>query len=155
MSPTAKQEKRRPISPVVVIIALHLLLLLYSLSSLSSKFASQQATFSLPFFMWYAAVLIILVVYALAWQQILKYVPLTVAYANKAITVVWGIMWGALFFNEGISAPMIVGGLMIIVGIVLFSFEDNKQQEEGGLAHSSSEGTGIESRRPEGEDVDD
>lgn len=36
----------------------------------------------------------------LVWQQILHYLPLTFAYANKGVSLVWGMIWGALFFQE-------------------------------------------------------
>ena len=70
-----------------------------------------------------------LVVYAIGWQQILKRLPLTVAFANKAITVVWGIIWGAVFFQEAITPPMIVGAIIVMAGIVLFSIADGEERQ--------------------------
>lgn len=102
-----------------VIVALHLLLLLYSIESVCSKMASQQEMFSFKFFLFYGLVLFLLFFYALAWQRVLKYMPLTVAYANKGITIVWGIIWGALLFNEAITVKTIIGGVIILIGIYL------------------------------------
>ena len=102
-----------------VIVALHLLLVLYSFESVCSKMASQQEMFSFKFFLFYGLVLFLLFFYALAWQRILKYMPLTVAYANKGITIVWGIIWGALLFNEAITIKTIIGGVIILIGIYL------------------------------------
>lgn len=45
--------------------------------------------------------------------------PLTVAYANKGITIVWGIIWGALLFKEAITIKTIIGGVIILIGIYL------------------------------------
>ena len=39
--------------------------------------------------------LLALVTYAAGWQQVIKHLPLTTAYANKAVTVVWGILAGS------------------------------------------------------------
>ena len=102
-----------------VIVALHLLLLLYSIESVCSKMAAQQELFSFKFFLFYGLVLFLLFFYALAWQRILKYMPLTVAYANNGITIVWGMVWGAILFNEAITLKTIIGGLIILVGIFM------------------------------------
>lgn len=123
------EETEKKNHPILVLILLHAILLLYSLSSVASKLASQETILSFPFLAWYFAVLALLVLYALGWQQVLKRAPLTVAFANKAITVVWGIIWGALIFNERITPHMIVGGLLIICGIILFVVGDNSSTE--------------------------
>ena len=77
-----------------------------------------------------AIMLAALVVYAFGWQQVIKHLPLTTAYANKAITVVWGILLGFLLFGESITLRQFIGAAVIIVGIVLFVRADN--EEEGG-----------------------
>ena len=43
---------------------------------------------------------------------------LNTAYSNKAITVVWGILWGALFFSEPIKWNMILGAVIVIIGVI-------------------------------------
>jgi len=100
-------------------ILLHLVLIIYSFVGIFSKIASSQEIFSVKFWFLYGAILIILFLYAILWQKILKSVPLTIAFANKAIIVIWGIIWGHLFFNESISINNIAGGALIILGIVL------------------------------------
>ena len=102
-----------------VIVCLHLLLFLYSIETVCAKLASQQEMFSFKFFLFYGLVLFILFFYALAWQRILKNMPLTVAYANKGITIVWGIIWGAVLFREAITLKTIIGGVIILIGIYL------------------------------------
>lgn len=113
-----------------VLIALHVLLLIYSLSGFFSKNASRQPFLSFEFCALYAGMLAILVVYAFGWQQILKRMPLTLAFANKAITIVWGIVWGVVFFGETVTAPMVIGAVIVIAGVVLFSIADGEQQEQ-------------------------
>lgn len=100
-------------------ISLHLVFLLYSAGSIFSKFASREEFLSFRFILFYGAVILILLVYAVLWQQMLKKIKLTVAFANKAVTVIWGILWGALLFQETVTLPMIIGALVIIVGIIL------------------------------------
>ena len=119
-------------SRVKTLLVLHVLLLFMSLADVASKFAAGFDFISLGFIVCYALVLIILVIYALGWQQVIKRMPLTTAYANRGITVVWGIFWGAVFFSEAITPFKIVGAAMIIVGIVLFSKADAESAAAGG-----------------------
>ncbi len=112
-----------------VLLLLHVLLLFYSLSDVASKSAAGFGFPSVGFIVCYGIVLLILFVYAIGWQQVIKRLPLTTAYANRGITVVWGIIWGMVFFGETITPFKLVGAAMIIVGIVLFSQAD---AEDGG-----------------------
>ena len=88
------------------------------------------AVLSVGFILLYGGMLAALVVYAFGWQQVIKHLPLTTAYANKAITVVWGILLGFLLFGESITLRQFIGAAVIIVGIVLFVRADN--EGEGG-----------------------
>ena len=63
--------------------------------------------------------MIVLGVYAILWQQILKRLPLSVAYANRTVTVLFGMIWGALLFEEAITWNMILGAAIIMCGVVL------------------------------------
>lgn len=118
--------KKRINKSTIVLIALHVLLLFYSLSGIFSKNAAYQPFLSAPFILLYGGMLAVLFIYAIGWQQIIKRLPLTVAFANKAITVVWGMVWGVLFFGEQINIQMIIGAALVIAGIVWYSIEDGK-----------------------------
>ena len=109
-----------------VFLLLHGLLLIYSLGSLCSKWAAQSEFLSFRFFLLYGLVLLSLAVYALGWQQILKRLPLVTAYANKAVTVIWGLVWGLLFFGETITLQKALGAVVIIAGILLVVREDGE-----------------------------
>lgn len=106
------------------LILLHLVLLLYSIGSICAKTASGYPFLSRGFILFYGSQLIILVVYALLWQQVLKRMPLTVAFANKAVTIIWGIIWGVLFFGEQVRPAMVIGAVMIMAGIILVVSDD-------------------------------
>ena len=108
---------------------LHILLVLYSLSAVFSKLASVEPFLSLKFCVFYGLVLFLLALYALCWQQIIKHLPLTVAYANKAITVVWGIIWGLLIFGEKLTPGKVLGAVFVICGIVLYAISDGSEAE--------------------------
>lgn len=106
-------------SSVMTLIALHLALVLSSLSSVCSKMAAGQKFLSVRFLVYFGLVLVIMFLYAIVWQQILKRMPLTVAYANKPVTMVWGMIWGALIFKERITWNMILGAVIIFLGIYM------------------------------------
>ena len=106
------------------ILLMHILFLLYSAGSVCSKIASGEPFMSQKFVLFYSLVLLILVGYAVGWQQVIKHIPLSTAYANKAITVVWGILWGALLFQERVTLGKIVGAVIVLAGVVLYSGAD-------------------------------
>lgn len=100
--------------------------MLYSLSGVCSKMAAGYEFLSPGFILFYGGIIAILGVYAIVWQQILKKMPLVTAYANKAVTVVWGVIWGIVIFHEKISAGKVISMLLVMAGIVLFSYADAK-----------------------------
>ncbi|MBC8557751.1 transporter [Lachnospiraceae bacterium BX3] len=112
-------------SKIKVYIVLHLLLFLYAAGGICSKLAAKEAFLSPKFIMYYMIVLANLAFYAIVWQQIIKRISLVSAFANKAITVVWGMMWGFLIFGESITITKIIGAVIIIVGIY-FVVSDNE-----------------------------
>lgn len=103
------------------LVALHVMLAVYSLSSVCAKLASGFEFLSLGFVACYGGMIALLGVYAIGWQQVIKRLPLTYAYANKAVTIVWGIVWGVLLFQEQVSSLKLLGALVVLVGVVLFS----------------------------------
>ena len=106
-------------------LLLHVILGVYAGSSVCSKLAAQQPFLSAAFLLLYGLMLAALVAYAIGWH-----LPLTTAYANKAVTVVWGILLGMAVFGEAVTPRQVVGAVIIIAGIVLFVRADN--EEEGG-----------------------
>ncbi|MCR5528961.1 MAG: transporter [Saccharofermentans sp.] len=100
------------------------MLMIYSASGICSKMAAGESFLSFRFCMFYGAIIALLGFYAIGWQQIIKRIPLTTAFANKAVTVVWGIVWGLVFFHESISAGKIIGALLVVGGVVLYSYSD-------------------------------
>ncbi|EHF01586.1 MULTISPECIES: EamA family transporter [Olsenella] len=115
-------------------LLLHLLLVLYSLCSIFGKLAAGQEFMSLGFVLYYGGMILVLGLYALGWQQVIKRLPLTTAYANRAVTVVWGIVWGVLLFGERLSPQKVVGALVVLVGVALFATSPDGEGEQGGEA---------------------
>ena len=111
-------------------LLLHVILGIYAGSSVCSKLAAQQPFLSAAFIVLYGLMLLALVTYAVGWQQVIKHLPLTTAYANKAVTVVWGILLGLAVFGEAVTPRQVIGAVIIICGIVLFVRADNEGEGE-------------------------
>ena len=122
------------------ILALNVLLMFFSLGGIFSKLASKQPFLSLKFILCYGALLFIMFVYAIGWQQIIKRLPLTMAYANRAITIVWGIIWGLLFFNEKLNLGKIIGSVIVIAGVLLYVTESEEGEHIGQDTNEQKEG---------------
>ncbi len=94
----------------------------YSLSLLFSKFASIQLD-SFYFLFFYGISVLIMVLYAILWQMVLKNMSLSVAFPFKAITLIFSLMFGYLIFNEVITIKKIIAIIIIIIGIILVGNE--------------------------------
>lgn len=110
-------------------LKLHILIAFYSLTGVFSKLASAEPFLSMRFCLFYGGVLVLLGVYAIVWQQIIKKLPLTTAFANKAVTVVWGLVWGLLIFHEAITPGKLAGAVLVMTGVILFSVADREVEE--------------------------
>lgn len=115
-------------SRLKTLFALHILLMVYSTSGILSKLAAGVDLLSWQFIGLYAGIITLLGLYAIGWQQILRRMPLTSAFSNKAVTIVWGIVWGVLFFNEPLTLGKGIGAALIIAGVVLFAHADGEDQ---------------------------
>lgn len=112
---SAKNEKKRVDWRLIAL--LQLCILIFSLSSVLEKLASGYPFLSTRWILLYAGALLIIGLYALAWQQFLKRIPLSTAYANRAMTMLWSMAFGMLFFGEKITWNMVLGVVVIAVGV--------------------------------------
>ena len=103
----------------------------YSAGTVCSKMASAQPVLSVPFCAWLFAQVFMLFVYALIWQQAIKTIDLSVAYANKAVGIFWSLLWGVLLFHEGVSPGKIAAVLLVVAGTVLMNLSPAGETEGG------------------------
>lgn len=111
-------------------ILLHIVVLVYSMSSILTKKAALADFLSFRFIILYGLVLVCMGVYALVWQQVIKNLPLNVAFANKSVTIIWGMLWGSLFFQETITPKMALGALIVIAGVIMVITGGEKGDKE-------------------------
>jgi drug/metabolite transporter (DMT)-like permease len=100
-------------------LLLHALLLLFSTGGIFSKTAANEPFLSVKWILLYGALLTVLGIYAIFWQQILRHIPLNSAYICRSVTVVWGMLWGVLFFHEHLTAANLIGGGLVMAGVLL------------------------------------
>lgn len=92
---------------------------LFSIAALCSKLAAKNPIVSLRFWLFYGLALCIMAVYAVIWQQLLKFLPITTAYAAKGMTALWSALWGVCFFGETISPKQLLSAAVIAAGVGL------------------------------------
>ncbi len=119
-------ENKKDEKKITYFILLHIALIIYALGSFFSKSASFESFLSFKYCCFYAGLLGTLFLYALIWQQAIKHIDLTTAFANKGITIVWGLLIGKLIFGEDISLKKILGTIIIIVGIIIVVNDNGK-----------------------------
>lgn len=112
---------------------LQLMVLLFSLAGTLSKLAagvlSKEGWLDFSFLALVAAIYLILAVYAFFWQKILNKVELSIAYISKATSLFWTLVWSILFFKETVSWENVLGIGIIIIGILIVSFDKNRASE--------------------------
>ena len=106
------------------IILLQLVIIIYSLSSVCAKFASNEAFLSPKFILFYGIEILILGIYAILWQQVIKHFVLSIAYANRATGLLWSVIFALFIFKENITIMNIIGIGVAICGILLVNLDE-------------------------------
>lgn len=106
------------------IFILQIVIAVYTLSTVFAKFASGEEFLSFKFILFYGIEILILGVYAIVWQQLIKKFDISVAYANKAMGLFWSIIWAILIFNEAITIKNIIGVVIVTIGTIIVNSEN-------------------------------
>lgn len=110
------------------IILLQLVVIIYTLNSIVAKFASLEELLSLRFCLFYAGEIAILGIYAILWQQMIKRFDLSVAYANRAMALLWSALWAVLIFHENLGVKQLVGIALVIAGTMVVNSTGKEQK---------------------------
>lgn len=105
------------------VLALLGIFLLYALEPIAAKMTSLQEWTTLPFWLGFGAILGILGLYAILWQQLLKRIQLSVAYMFRGSTLIYVMVLSAIILGESITMYNCLGAVMIVSGIILYSRE--------------------------------
>ena len=117
------------------ILILQAVIIVYTLSSVMAKLASGQEPFSIRFCLFYLAELFVLGLYALLWQQMIKKFELSVAYANRAMALLWSLVWALIFFHDRVTVKNVIGVILVIIGTFIVNGETGASYSEGGAAN--------------------
>lgn len=114
-------------------ILLQGVVVIYTFSGIMSKNASANGDNLVKFLTFFGLEFILLAVYAVLWQQMIKRFELSVAYANRSMAVLWSMLWAVLVFHDKITVKNIIGVLLVTLGTVIINTDlKNTEGEKTG-----------------------
>lgn len=113
------------------ILVLQMVVIVYTLSSVVAKLATGKEVFSFSFFLFYGLEIAILGIYAILWQQMIKKFDLSVAYANRAMAILWSALWAVVLFHESLGVKQLIGIAFVILGTVIINSEPESESKNG------------------------
>ena len=108
--------------------------IVYSLSTVAAKLASEHEFLSFKYILFFGLEFVILALYAIIWQQVIKKFQLSIAIANKATTLLWSMLWNFLIFSTGITPFKVVGVLVVVLGVIIMNSEATSDEHGTGEA---------------------
>ena len=120
--PAAPKKRRIGLKSILLLQAA---VLIYTLAGVMGKYASAQSFLSVRFILFYGMEIAVLGLYALLWQQMIKRFDLSVAYANRAMALLWSMLWAVLLFHETVTWKNILGALIVAAGTLVVNGENN------------------------------
>lgn len=109
------------------LLLLHMNIMLFSFTGIFSKLTagsiSENGIFNIRTVIFAGLILLNCAVYAVFWQQSLKYFDVNVAYAHRSVYNVWSLLWSLLIFSEKITLGNVLGTALIITGIWVMQSE--------------------------------
>ena len=114
----------------IKILLLQLVVGIYSVNTVIAKLVSGQKVFSPAFIGLLFLEVCVLGVYALLWQQLIKQFELSVAYANKAMGLIWSLIWSIVLFREGVKWNQLLGIVLVMIGIICMNGDEKTTEKE-------------------------
>lgn len=111
------------------IVLLQAIIVIYTISSIMAKFASAGETLE-KVILFLGLDLLFLGIYAICWQQMIKIFPLSVAYANRAMALLWSAVWAKIIFGEHISVQQMIGIVLVIVGTMIINTDTQGEKAD-------------------------
>lgn len=109
---------------------LHLSIMLFSFTSVFSKLASEQLNAgglkNPRLYLYVFLMLANCMIYALAWQRIIKKFDLNVGYANRSVYLFWSQLWAVTIFGESLTLKNICGLFIVFAGVLIVSSGEEK-----------------------------
>ncbi|WP_022779678.1 transporter [Butyrivibrio sp. AE3009] len=115
---------------IVDLLQLQSAVVVYSLSTVAANLASKHEFLSWWYILYFGLEFVILAAYALIWQQMIKKFQLSIAYANKALTLMWSMVWNFIIFHNGITPFKVVGVVLVVIGVMVMNSGISEEEEE-------------------------
>lgn len=106
------------------VLILQAVIAVYSCSTVVAKFAAGQELFRLPFLLLYGLEIGILGLYAILWQQVIKRMDLSTAYANRSVGILWSLLYAVIFFQETITLNNVIGVIIVMIGTIIVNSDE-------------------------------
>ena len=114
------------------ILFLQAVVIVFTISSIIAKFASGQELMTPAFVVFYGLEIAVLGIYAILWQQVIKKFDLSIAYANKAMGILWSMIWAVLIFHNEITIQNLIGVCLVVAGTIVLNSD---LREKGTVEH--------------------
>lgn len=95
--------------------------MVYACSAFFSKSAAMCPFMSTGYILNVCGVVLVLGLYAILWQQVIKRMPISTAFMFKGTTLLFALLISFFLFGEPITWMNGLGAILIIGGITLFS----------------------------------
>lgn len=105
-------------------LLLHSLFFLYSWVVIILKAASANEILSFKFAGLFTLAVFILGIYAILWQIVIKRIPLSIAYPQKSVVILWVMLWSWLLWHEEITINNVIGVALVLAGIIIMVKSD-------------------------------
>lgn len=111
------------------LLLLQAVVVLYTFATVIGKFAadSVEQQKGMQFLLLYGAEIAVLGIYAILWQQMIKRIELSVAYANRGMALLWSLLWAVLFFGEQVTPKKVGGVALVMLGIIIVNGGKEKE----------------------------
>lgn len=93
----------------------------YAFTGFFTKKASLNEFLSWKYVAYLVGAVMVLGIYAILWQQIIKKMPIADAYMFRGTAIIFTMLIAAICFGETIGVKNIIGSVIIICGIALFA----------------------------------
>lgn len=126
----SKPGGERTVKRIKNIALLQGVIIIYTISSVMSKEASASKGNLLRFGFFFGMEFVVLGVYAVLWQQMIKRFELSVAYANRSMAVVWSMVWAVVFFHDAITVQNIIGVVLVVAGTLIINTDTEGESND-------------------------
>ena len=95
--------------------------MIFASTGIFTKYVSLYPFLSWQYIFSFLGAIGVMGIYAVLWQQVLKYIELSVAYMFKGTALIFTMLLAYWLFGEPITTNNIIGAAIIIFGIILYN----------------------------------